>query len=470
MKRKTSARLICLIVAAVMLSGAVAYAAVMGSPYETLKRAVLDAATYRNVTIEGHVTMSVDGVVQSVNRAHSVNGDNGSLSYYFDENGNRGDFRYYANSLIVHPTYTATDGTIWYYANVYPQSPHSSYAYSSSFFIFGSLSSEERDSASLRFAELLIDALVGDLKNNVTMTSGDGVRLIRGTLTENQVPELAKAGLDVLVEQSGRYHSSRRDVSFDGTEYIYEHIRIVSGMKTVVTWSQNVRRATPEEEQDMEDGTFYTKAGHDFYGFSYIDGITYLNDGPDTWINEYTVPATRDDYKDRDPLEVPMKSLAINYVHGEAEIDMNGNLLGIDLSGAATLTNIFGDVHAVDVNASVSFSDIGTSNPVCPIPGAEQLLTPEYAKTHFGSEYMGIYFKLNPDGSIDADSVSTTFPGEMDRDVEANYVLRGDGFSTAYPYLSSSITVNPYPVAASGPFPVPDPARVDIAVVIEGED
>ena len=468
MKRKISARIICLIVAAVVLSGAVAYAAVMGSPYETLKRAVLDAATNRNVTIEGQTKVIIDSVVQSGEKSYIINGDNGVLSYNFDENGNQIGLNYSKDNLNIYRTYTADDGTEWYYASVSPQSNGNSYSgYSHSFLIFSSLSHEERDSASTRFIELLIDAFVGDLKNNVTMSTGDGVRIIRGTLTENQVPELAKAGIDVLIEQQGDYYFDSRDVSFNGTEYIYENIQIRSGMKTVTTWKQNVRLLTPEEAQDMEDGAFYTKAGDSFCGFTYIDGITHLNVGYETLINEYTVPVTRDDYKGFDPLDVPMRSLTINYIHGEAEVDMDGNLLSIDLSGAATVTDIFGDVHAVDINASARFTDIGTSNPVCPIPGAEQLLTPEYAKSNFGSDYLGVWFKLNADGSIDANSVTTTYPGELDSSMG---VYSHSGTTADYPYFASSITTEPYPVAAPFPVTVFDPEPDEIVVWLKGED
>ena len=464
MKRKISARIICLIVALVVLSSAVAYAAVMGSPYETLKRAVLDAAAYNNVTIDGQIIVTVDGVVHNSEKSYIINGDNGVLDFYFDEDGNRNGFNYSTGGLSIYRAYTADDGTEWYHADVSQNPPYaSSYAgYGHSFLVFGTIGPEERESASIRFMELLIDALVGDLKNNVTMSSGEGIRTVRGTLTENQVPELAKAGIDMLVEQSGGYYFDQRDVSFDGKEYIRDNIRISSGMKTVTTWKQNVRRMTPEEEKDMEDGEFYSKAGDGFYGFTYIDGITYLNIGYDEVINEYTLPVVRDDYKDIDPLEVPMKSLTVNYVHGEAEIDMSGNLLSADVSGSGTMVNIFGDTHSVDINASVSFTDIGTSNPVCPIPGVEELLTPEYARTNYGSEYMGFYFKLNADSSIDAASVTTTYPGEMDR--EGDILIRGN------PYLSSSITVAPYPSAAPFPVTVYDPEPDVSAFVAEGEE
>ena len=448
MRKNVAIRILCLTVAIVMLSGAAVYAVVNGSPYETLKKALLDAVTYRNVTIDGQMTMTVDGVVQSIEKSYIVNGDNSSLIYYFNEDGVESWFNYTSESLSINRGYTEDDGTMWYRANIYPKSHngYSSYAgVGGSFMMFNVLTAEERSSAQMRFAELLMDALVGDLKNNVMMDSGDGIKNIRGTLTENQVPELLKAGVDLLVEQSGGYYHEQRDISFDGNVYVYELIQISHGMKTVHRFTTPVRLLTEEEARDMEDGLFYSKAGDSFHGFSYIDGITYLNVEESEIVIQNPVPVVREDFAVADPIDIPMKSLTIDYVHGEAEVDMDGVLLSINLRGAATLTSIFGDTHAVEVDFTVKFSDIGVSNPACPIPGAEQLLTAEYAKTNFGNEYMGVYFKLNEDGSIDASSVTTTFPGELDRDVTLKVQ---DVLSGAYPSQSSYVVVSPVP----GPF------------------
>ena len=56
MRKNVKVRIVCLLVSLVMLSGAVAAAAIMGSPYEILKNAVLDTATMNNVTMETQFT------------------------------------------------------------------------------------------------------------------------------------------------------------------------------------------------------------------------------------------------------------------------------------------------------------------------------------------------------------------------------------------------------------------------------
>ena len=413
MKKSVIVRVFCLIVAAAALSGAMAVAAINGSPYETLKRAALDALTYRNATVESSMTLTVNGALETAEKAHSISGDDGFMGWQFDKNGNPGGYTFSSNGLSINPGYTAEDGTQWYFANVSPRNEYDSYWRGGGFARF---SPEDRDSTEMRFVELLADTLIGDLKNNITMSAGDGVRVIRGTLTESQIPELAKAGIDMLAEQSAGYYGSSRDVSFDGRDYVYEQINIQRDKKTATVWKQTVRLMTAEEKQDLENGTFYEKdLGSNWYGLTDIDGITYVCTGYAAIVDEYTVPAVRADFEDRDPLEIPMASITVNYVNGEAEIDNDGNLRTLKGNATITCTDIFGDINVVEFNIEARISDIGSSNPACPIPGAEQLLTSDFVKDNFGGEYMGLYFTLNADGSINEDSITTTFPGELDK-------------------------------------------------------
>ncbi|MCL1873433.1 MAG: hypothetical protein FWF85_04870 [Clostridiales bacterium] len=419
MKKNVTVRVLCLIVAAVVLCSAVTVAAFMGSPYEILKKAALDAVTDHNATVQGQVTMTVDGTVLGESKLHYIQGDNGYMAYTYDEHSDIAGYNYSANGLNINSMsgFMTEDGTKWYCADVLHQN-----APKMRFGGISMISVDDRNSPRMRFMELFVDAMVGDLKNNITMSSEDGIRLISGTLTESQVPELVKAGIDMIAEQSGAYHFEDREISFDGKEHVYEDIRFERNKKTVTTWKQSVRSLTSEEEEWLADGTFhdkvYEKDRDNFYGFSFIDGLTYVNEGTRIFVNEYTAPVTRDDFKDSDLLSIPMKNLAINYVHGEAKVDADGNLLSVDINGAVTFTNIFGDTSEVEIKGALTISDIGTSNPLCPIPGAQQLLTPEYMKDHFGYEYVGVYFTLNEDGSINEDSITTTHPGEIYRQTE----------------------------------------------------
>ena len=413
MKRKITVRFACLIVAAVVLGGAVAFAAVAGSPYETLKRAALSSASLGNVTIESEMTVRVDGVVQQLNKSFQIISENANLNYSFDEDGNTSGYYFSKNGLRMsgNPAFAEVDGTEWFSAYVTLVSDNRN-DYHALF------SPEELNSASMRFAELLVDLVVGDLKNNLTMTTGDGVRTIRGTFTGNQVPEIANAGIDMILEQESRYYFNRRNVSFDGKEYVYEDIRISGGTKTSDTWKQQVRALTEEEAQAWTYGNFWDiMQDVEYYGVEHIDGGLYLFISESELIHKHTGAATRADYGD-DPLSVPIKSLEINYVRGEAEIDSGGILRSLNINGSADITNVFGETNAIEIVFTAGFSDVGKSNPTSPIPGAEQVLTHENMNSRFGGvdRYgLNVYFTLNTDGSINEDSITTTYPGERER-------------------------------------------------------
>ena len=326
MKKSIAIRVICLVVAFIMLGGAVAYAAITGSPYETLKKATIDALAYRNVTVESEMTLTVNGVPQPWStKTHYVAGDETYLEYQYDEYGNQHGASYYENGLIIwlSPLYEEGD-IVWYSCSVRQQyrSPymqHNPSPYTHGLGDFAIIGPEDRVSAQMRFVELFVDVLVGDMKNNITMSTSDGMRLVRGSLTENQIPELIHAAVDMLIEgQSGWY-----------------------------------------------DGDY-----------------------------------DRDDFEGWEQYELPVKNLDINYVTGEAVIDADGDLLYVKGVIKATVTNIFGDVDEWALEFNASFSDIGTSSPVCPVIGIEKLLPPGFMDSNNRGDFFTASFAVGPDGFI----------------------------------------------------------------------
>ncbi|MCL2166525.1 MAG: hypothetical protein FWH49_04470 [Clostridiales bacterium] len=414
MKKSTKIRISCLIIASVMLIGALTLAAITGSPYEILKNALLDSLTDQNVTMERTMTMMVSGVTQKVYREHAIIGDTSYLRYDFDANGNPISYIYETNGLRLCPLLESTMGderVLWYTARV--DRRHADYK-PGNILLF---SPEERASARTRFLALLVDILIGDLKNNVTMSSGDGIRHISGVLTENQLPEFTKAGLDMFMEdwndaldQSYRYP---RDLSFDERtgEYLYEWIDIEAGIKTVEVWRMVLHPMTAEEEQAWDNDSFFpdTKEYRRTYS---MHGKRYYITVPEECIRVYTMPAVRADYPDSDgnPLVLPWKSLMIDSVRCEADVDKNGCLLSLDANATLAGVNILLETDVIEINVNMSCRDIGTSAPVCPVPGAEQLLTSEYIKKSFSEDRRIIYFTLNTDGSINADSITAANP------------------------------------------------------------
>lgn len=409
MKKSVKIRVLSLAVASLLLCGALTVAAVMGSPYEILKKALLDALTYRNVTMEARGSVTVNGEIYEEQKSSFIAGDESYLEYTFDKNGNPDGYRYYSEKLDIHPDYFGMDGTQWYSAYVKGEGP---YSYSNNNYnSFAVLTPEDRKSTQMRFMELLADVLVGDLKNNITMSLDGGTRLIQGTLTEAQIPELVKAGIDVLIEEAEDVHYDWRETVVDG-KYICEETRIKGGTKTVTVYKQDAQSMAVFKQKELDNNAIYDYCD----GPICIDRVWYVLISPRELADSYTAPATREDYDGTDdPFDMPIKNLVINYAHGEAEIDEKGDMLAFDLNAKFTVTSIFGDTDVIEFNANVKFTDVGTSEASCPIPGAEQLLTPEYMKTRFNSAYGNVYFTLNEDGSINEGSVTTTYPGETER-------------------------------------------------------
>ena len=198
MKRKFSTRLMCFIISGVLLSGALTVAALNGSPYETLKNAIFNAFTYDSFVLEGEFRLAFDDVVLDSDNIHIIVSGNNHMELQSD------DFLSLTyDSLMINRSYRANDGTQWYSARVDRWgSRHNSSAWPT-------ITQEDRDSARFRFAELFIDILVGDLKNNMYMTTSDGMRRISGAITHNQLPELIRVGIEMMLEAENRWWDDR---------------------------------------------------------------------------------------------------------------------------------------------------------------------------------------------------------------------------------------------------------------------
>ena len=347
-KRKMPARMICFIVAATVLTGTLAVSAFNGSPYETLKNAIFDTLMLDNFTFEGGIALTVDGEIYADEPLSAIWGNGRELSYYeshFTFNTNFPD----PNRRMSVSTVGHVDDTPWYYVRTW--------SYSSS---IGSpsgngnpiLSPAERHSTEFRLAELAIDLVVGDLKNNFTLTDqGNGIRRIQGAVTGHQLPEIVRMFIDLRMEED-----------FNSRLWMWP------------------------------DGDFGQR--EDFYSV----------------------------------LDIPFRSLNIDLLQGVADIDSDGLLTYVNVSAIASITNVFDDTHVLEVNFSIRLSDIGTSNPQIPIPGADELFTEEFLhelsvrnlfddESHIQELLLGerrfatnFYFTVGDDGYIDPDSFTSTRP------------------------------------------------------------
>jgi len=435
MKRSVKVRVVCLVLAVTVLGGAVTVAAIMGSPYETLRTAVLDALTMRNVTVEMDMDIKVNGeTVYEVNLTH-IQGDTRAFSVETIRSGefhNNDGFNFSTPNLEMTPfRLSGSDlGANWYRAQVFSQDVnHSSFARSP----FGIFSEEDRNSSEMRFAELLLDLVVGDLRNNISMTSENGIRRIRGSLSENQVPEIVRVGLDMFVERSlfGMVSTVTEFLNESGTEVLTERtfidgqqrltttqitatpVRLIMDVDAVnMVFDSISADATNVNDRTVEISVFDNVASWRTF---YINGNTFAATGPDRIISESERTLKSSDFEREYPLNIPMQNLVINHVVGEAEVDAAGNLLSINANGLFTATDIFDQVHEMEISITVRFSDIGTSDPSSPVSGAETILTMDNLRARFGNvgSRMSVFFTLNEDGSINEESITTTHPAEQ---------------------------------------------------------
>ncbi|MCL2356228.1 MAG: hypothetical protein FWC70_03565 [Defluviitaleaceae bacterium] len=200
MKKKFSVRIVCLLVAGVILSGALAVSAFNGSPYEVFKDALFNAMFYENYTLETEYILRVNGEIVESDSHFEIVGNNSNFS------GDDYSFTFRQEGLTLRRSTGDVDsyGRQWYSVSTNRASSwehNNSGTFSG---IFGG--SIQRDSSQVRLAELFLDLVVGDLRNNMYMTpQGDGVRRVSGAITGNQLPEMVRLLIDIAIEEETRH-------------------------------------------------------------------------------------------------------------------------------------------------------------------------------------------------------------------------------------------------------------------------
>jgi len=324
MRKRISARVICLLVAAVILVGALTVSAINGSPYENLKSAAINAMFHENFTVEGEYAIRINGQPYDSGWMKLYHGINSRLE--ITESGGAGD-----NALARHVNYTTPyfivqparlDDSTWYRISRQwtPPGQEATLSRSLGHSVFGQAG---RDSNYLRLAEMAADFFVGDLKNNLTMSSSGGTRRISGAITESQLPETVRVLIDIALDEQLRWATTTR---------------------------------TREE-----------------YGHT---------------------------------LNIPIRSMSINRIQVNADIDAYGNLVYISALGAATIENIFNEILDVEIETSFRFTDIGTTVPPSPFEGIDEIIASAFGT----SSSQNRFFTLDENGNIDINSVTDQWP------------------------------------------------------------
>ncbi|MDR0248559.1 MAG: hypothetical protein LBI44_02705 [Oscillospiraceae bacterium] len=364
--KKYLTRPMCLLVSLVVLAGAVAAAAFTGSPYDTLKKAAIDTLFAETYTMTTRVRLYADGeLFQDSGEQYKQYGATG----FVEINDGWVNYRKYGEEGMsgisldtAVPAGKSEDGRQWYLV-----SRHNSF-YLNSFYpqnVYGPFSAPpfERDGLAFRFADLALDAAVGDLKHNLVI-SGGGTKTVSGTLTAAQIPELYNAGLSLLLASQSGYSRYVNDFDYRvGDSYVWEETILDGKVKTVRVWEEK----WTERVYTHPDGTEEIFSDHSKNLLSERKGEA--------------VPADYGDVK----TDHPMESAKIDFVSGTAVIGEDGYIASLTGTLRLKLVTIFGETAEVEVIADAAFERVNSTVVTSPIPGLEELFTEEYMTAHFES-------------------------------------------------------------------------------------
>ena len=386
-------RPLCLVLALLVMAGSMLAAALTGSPYEVLKDAAFNMLTAESGTLTLSAELLVNGEpYEELSTQYTQFSPDASYSR-FDRNESYSGNGLNLNRNIGDDTWRAS-----YY-------PWSSGGYESRFSDLG------RNDMYVRLAELSLDLLTGDLKNNIGMTYADGLRTMSGTYTAQQVPELYNALLTVLLSEQTRTYGRQEDISSTDTMRRYRQTRF-EGREMVVTVYEETGYwyyYDPMTGEEISADDPRASKEHGWFG-----------GGTRTLISENRSPVTREDYANAsynsmDVLDIPVEKAIIDYASGTARVDSDGNLVDGTASFRFLLTNIFGDVNEVEINFDIAVENLNSTDPQCPVVDAHEVFTEEFFKDAFLEiegiieKYYGTYgifdFTLNPDGTVDRDSI-----------------------------------------------------------------
>jgi hypothetical protein len=196
-KKKFTMRVTVLLTALTVLAGTLTLAALNGSPYELAKEAMFNTLLTENLTMHITGTGTVNGVevlnaefrtavsehATSTFTQEIINGEVERIHNSFNSYGLRLDSPFRG------------DGS--YSATIFSAENPNNHRFG-----LGGITREEVTGPRMRLVELMVDMAVGNLRNNVTMTTQGDSRVIDFRITQAQLPEIVNLMIDMAVETS----------------------------------------------------------------------------------------------------------------------------------------------------------------------------------------------------------------------------------------------------------------------------
>jgi len=344
MKRKKHFyTVIALIAGVIILTTAAAANFENANGYNAAKSALKKMLFADNFTASLSMELIYNGTTQAQTKNIYMIDKGGEVAEYTATTEMEGDRRFNNETWVVRGDDHSEDeseyirinrsGNVW---NIYR-----SYSYG----WMPNAGEDETTRKAVRFAELLADTFVGDLKNNFVLTSDrDGVKSYQIILSGNQLPEYVTAGISVL------FSAAKQDAS---SFVVYD------------------------EELDTESEEF-SKISADAWNMlsdKNHRGVVYVKaDGTMVYF------ATSDQYYDSEYYRTNMSDIENVFRRMKTEpivetakcfitVDKEGRLLSITLEGAVSSYDNDGNKHVITLRISSEVKDHGTTvidKPVIP--------------------------------------------------------------------------------------------------------
>ncbi|MFV0517852.1 MAG: hypothetical protein ACK5MV_10705 [Aminipila sp.] len=351
--RKHAVTATCLLVGMFMLTSAVYANYDDAKGYTNYKNAMKKLAFYEeNFTVEGKATMLIDDeAFTTMNVDAKMDGKN---TFMHTKNTMAGD----EDNTIE--SFQWQDGKTFYSYN--PEA-NTYYTYESSGSVRPDMSDPTMKKA-IRFTELLADAMVGDLKNNFVLTSGEnGNKSYSVNISGSQIPEVINAGLSLMFTAANDASNIRAN------SYVtYEnHMKAFGAFyeeKTGKTFEQSTYNSTWDEEMEKVNDEFYEKyndvlESHDNVGIVHVkaDGSYDYYKNYEEYTKNVKLPSVSEDQLfnmlGTDPY---IDNATCNFT-----LDKDGKFISNEMSASMVGVDDKGKKHSITIKGEFNVKDYGTT-------------------------------------------------------------------------------------------------------------
>lgn len=351
--RKHFMTLVCLITGLVILTTAVYANYDNAIGYANYKNAVKKLMVQDNFTADATVDLHVDGE-SMVKQSMSVKLEGPKKGSSVETSDSYKNYRYYSDGKMVN---------YWEDSNTY-----STYETSSNVMQMLDADDETQQKA-VRFAELLADTLVGDLKNSFVLVSDeDGIKEYNVSISGSQIPEVVNAGVSLMFSSIKVNYMERSGwVDYENYEVLIKDVYKKETGKEL-NWN------TDDEEELNEMNEVVGKMGENYYQilqkkgekgvlFVNVDGTYTYYDSPQEFAKS---DDSRNDVNEGSLSEYDMIALFGSDPYIESakcnfKIDKNGNLISNDMEAVLAGIGDDGQKHTAAMIINATLSDFGTT-------------------------------------------------------------------------------------------------------------